>query len=957
MLVDTGGAPSIRVTTGSARVTVRDGASGVVVGVTTQNVNPAGSAVSWLSGRATVTPTAWWGPSMWVTVGEATSSTAGSATVPGLGIEFLPPVGPRPPVLTAPGAGEEINASAPNDFSWMHQSSRAGGKQGGWSWRISSSSGWLYWSQAAGALTSSETQNAGAAGTFPLPGGSLDNLGVGRVWQVRTQESIDGLWSPWSVERAVTPVTPPILSLTVASPHGDLSPTITGTPTISRPASVVVASHWQIRDTSGAIIWDSGVLAGQGVVHDVPASTPWVNGASVTAWGRVQQTGGAWSAWSSSAPFVVSWTPPPTPAVSAGTRYTSWVEEARNFAVNPSFGTAGAPVGVVTNLWSDPLPNGVGLANGQARWSQNTAGVPVSIDSGWARAQADTSGISDAIIFRASNWAVNGLPIATNTLYRLSFELERASGLPDAVASRWEYDAGGGIVVNDATMTLQTDPGSGRRFVEFTSHASAATVAFVLRRAATPWQAGDWYRIRRTMLAVPILSPGTFVGGGVSTDPDLTGVWAGTAHQSSTLVQGVSVPGVISGGNAVAVRSTRWAKNGTHSVRIIPNNPSDGDSYIEASVPAVGTLRSAARAVGALHLEGAQGAPGQHARARRILAGWPEVRGTQAANTAGDTDHDFTWSGAGGHNIVRFYNGAARGQGEVWWDALGIFDPAYTGGWFDGSNLPAGLDPALWRVRWLGTPHNSMSVLESREVAPPVSNVGTDVMIDNLTPGNAVVVWSSTDDGLTWNLVESFTATTGSALLTDPLVASGKPMRWSAIQYQIIDGMRLPSERGVSDAYVPTTYSGIVTSAYSPATRWIEAVIRNADPNVWPRLTAAHHLLNNKYALVLRGQEKARQGRFILVARDDAEREALHELLQGTDPLILQMPPEFTWSYTALKPGERVTVRVVSEHSEPRIKQEAWEPREIPVEWVEARTPAVGEAPPGTPITHPIIHL
>lgn len=956
VVVDENGAPGVRVTLGAARVSVRDGASGVVVGAVSQDVNPAGSGVSWLPGRAVVSPTSWWGPSMWVTVGEATEGTAGAATVPGLGIEFLPPVGPRPPVLTAPGAGEEINAAADTDFSWQHQPARSGGRQGGWSWRISSAFGWLYWSASSSSLTGTETLNPGDATRVTLPAGSLDNLGTARSWTARTQEALDGLLSPWAAERQVTPVTPPILNVTVVTAHGDLSPTIIGSATITRPSSTVTASHWQIRDTAGAVVWDSGVLGGAGLTRDAPASTPWVNGASVTAWGRVQQTGGAWSAWSSSAPFVVSWTAPATPVVNAGTRYTPWAEQARNYVVNPSAGTAGAAVTVVTNLWSDPLPNGVGLGNGQARWSGTIGQVSVSMDGEWVRAEA-VSASTDKSIMRSSNWGLNGLPIAGSTLYRLSFELQRKAGLADVIFRRWEYNAAGTLVVNDANVWLDTDAATGRRYAEFTSHADAAFIVIALSSGGGNLEVGDWWRVRRTMLAVPILAPGVFVGGGVSNDPDLSGVWAGAVHQSSTFVQGVGVPGVIPGGNAVAIRSTRWAKNGTHSLRIIPNNPSNGDSYIEASVPDVGTLRSGARAIGTLHMQGAQGAAGQHARARRIVAFVPEVRGPQAANTAGDTEHDFTWSGAGGHNIVRFYNGAARGQGEVWWDALGIFDPAYTGSWFDGSNLPAGLDPALWRVRWFGAPGNSFSVLESRQVVPPTSDAGTDITIDGLIPGAEVTVWSSVDDGLTWELVESFTAVSSSALLSDPLLSHGQPMRWSAIQHQIVDGVRLPSERGVSDPVVPTSRAGILTSALAPASRWVRVHVRTADPNVWPRPSGVHQLLREKYALVLRGTERGRRGALILRADDEAQRAMLHELTQCGDPLLLMMPPEADWAQTSIAPGERVTIRVVSEHSEPRIAQLPWQAREVPVVWVEARTPAVGEAPSQAPVTHPIIHL
>ena len=64
-----------------------------------------------------------------------------------------------------------------------------------------------------------------------------------------------------------------------------------------------VASANDPGSPAGGTVWDSGVVGGPGVVRDVPGDTPWVSDSSYTAWGRVQQTGGAWSAWASWADF------------------------------------------------------------------------------------------------------------------------------------------------------------------------------------------------------------------------------------------------------------------------------------------------------------------------------------------------------------------------------------------------------------------------------------------------------------------------------------------------------------------------------------------------------------------------------------------------------------------------------------------------------------------------------
>ena len=557
VLVDDTGASGVQVVTGAARVTVPEGGVGVVAGVTSTDTDPAGEGVDWLPGRAQVTSRVFlYYFTSYVTLGAVeTAGTAGSSQVQGLGVVFLPPVGPRPPELTAPGAGDEVNAAATTQWSWQHRPSRAGGSQGGWSWRISSAAGWLYWSAALGSLTATETTNPGAAGGFDLPGGSLGDLGASRVWTARTVEALDGLVSSWAPERTVTPVTPPGLAVTVTATHNDLSPTITGTPAITRPGSVVVASQWQARDTTGVVVWDSGVQGGSGVSQDVPPTTPWDDGAQYTGWGRIQQTGGAWSPWVSSAPFVVSWDAPATPVV-----------------------------------------------------------------------------------------------------------------------------------------TVATDPEGG---------------ALV----------------------------------------DVTG----------------------------------------------------------------------------------------------------------------------------------------------------------------------------------------------------------------LVPGAAVVVESSRDDGLTWDLVHAGVAAESTMRLRDPLVAHLEPMRWSVTQYTVVDGVRLPSERGVSDVLVPASRVSILASAHDPASTWQRVHISQAGDTVWPRETAVHHLLGpDPYALVLRGPERARRGSMVLTARDAQARALLHDLLQCGDPLVMQWCPEDDWHHQSVRPGERVTIQATSPHSEARLAHIPWQPRHVPVEWVEAPTPQIGAAPALAPVTHPV---
>lgn len=61
---------------------------------------------------------------------------------------------------------------------------------------------------------------------------------------------------------------------------------------------------------------------------------------------------------------------------------------------------------------------------------------------------------------------------------------------------------------------------------------------------------------------------------------------------------------------------------------------------------------------------------------------------------------------------VRVYGSGTVELSEGWWDQAGVFDGNYTGPYIDGGTKPGGM---LKRTRWLGTPHESASVEETRE--------------------------------------------------------------------------------------------------------------------------------------------------------------------------------------------------------------------------------------------------
>jgi hypothetical protein len=173
------------------------------------------------------------------------------------------------------------------------------------------------WIDGAGALQTTEQSVATASTTATLNAAAL-TAGAAYTWAVATQDA-NG-WSAYSAERALNPIAPPtVSSVTVSSPAGDLSPTVTWAATAG---SGVLTAHqvWICAaadtDPTVAPLWTSGVLANTVSPDTAPATVAWTNGQSLKAWVRAWQTGGVYRTLSSAA-FTVSWTPPATPTITA----------------------------------------------------------------------------------------------------------------------------------------------------------------------------------------------------------------------------------------------------------------------------------------------------------------------------------------------------------------------------------------------------------------------------------------------------------------------------------------------------------------------------------------------------------------------------------------------------------------------------------------------------------------
>lgn len=196
-------------------------------------------------------------------------------------------------------------------------------------------------------------------------------------------------------------------------------------------------------------------------------------------------------------------------------------------------------------------------------------------------------------------------------------------------------------------------------------------------------------------------APSYTIGGGASLPPGFASAWTGTAYQSSTIMwdsdftprwtgaanastselRGDSIPGA-SMSSCVAVRSTRWAKDGTYSMRLIANGPTANSYvYFNKTGPVTG--------VATVHLEAPLTEPvAPYSRALRINGG--TVPQAQAPNLPGDYDLRVYQPDPSVNAAMIFGHGGRAGTSDVWWDAAGLFYGQYYGPWIPaGTSYPA----------------------------------------------------------------------------------------------------------------------------------------------------------------------------------------------------------------------------------------------------------------------------
>lgn len=227
------------------------------------------------------------------------------------GFEIVPLEGPAAPTVQTPSTGVTLPYNEALTVLFQHNSRRSAPMT---TFRVKVVDGaTTYYVTAAGALTVTLTTLSGSAGTVTIANTAMT---TGKTYDLSIATSEDGtVFSDYSpVVTIYTSTRPTVDTVTVSSPAGSLTPTVSHTATttggqVAHQTRICLATD----ATPDNPIWDSLVTAGADLSVTAPVLPNWPNGVNLKAWKLVQQPG-LWSTWLASAAFTVSWTPPTAPS-------------------------------------------------------------------------------------------------------------------------------------------------------------------------------------------------------------------------------------------------------------------------------------------------------------------------------------------------------------------------------------------------------------------------------------------------------------------------------------------------------------------------------------------------------------------------------------------------------------------------------------------------------------------
>lgn len=404
-----------------------------------------------------------------------------------------------------------------------------------------------------------------------------------------------------------------------------------------------------------------------------------------------------------------------------------------NLFANAGVETAGSLFELFRNLCTNPLPaSGTGYAtvNGSTvAYDAPTSSVRVTVAAGGTNDQ----GVAVGSIMGA----------VTAAAYTYSVEVEAISACTLRMSVQGAFGTGD-------TASVVFAAGEIKRMNITVTHTGAGTPSvYVLRGTGTSALAMD-YRVRKVMKTLTTEAIDYFDGANKNNyfnDPDFTVAWTGTANASASIIQGISVTGLTFNGiapaglNSKIIRSSKWAKAGSYSVRVIPALNGSTDTAIAWTLTAAQDTKTYT-VQATIHLEAPQTGTIDATRARRIVAFMGTTTlSAPAANAAGSTDLQHTFTCGLPNRALRFYNAAANFKNDVWYDNfVAVERSSYSGGFFSGTAAEYGIAP-------VASDNPTQGAFVAEATTPPTVGTAPAAVVAGVTrlsvwpptPGNTMV--------------------------------------------------------------------------------------------------------------------------------------------------------------------------------------------------------------------------
>lgn len=642
---------------------------------------------------------------------------------------------PNAPTSLSPN-GTTANVASNTSLRWLHNSVDASVQtQYQIRRRAQGSATWI-----DGAITTSANSEYSAAPSF--------FGGVGNYeWQVRTRGA-DPNFSPWSATATITLINAPTAAINSPGPlHAASRVTVAWAyaQLQGRPQSA-----WELQlFREGQVVEDR---SGTGATAELLLNTRLEDQAVYTVRVRVA-AGDVWSPLAEQE-FAVRFLRPAPPTLEGEWNEQSGsvsltVQDSRdpdaptfiNLFTNPKFLTTSTPVEIWRNRCKVPIPssdwsasfgNGSGTVgfesiNGanflRATWTTaTTAGNPI-IDFG----QADTSlytevGEGDEVVVSLDA----ATTIANGKVFFAAYWLDENFLFRGAVAS--------------ATMNVSADVANPQRLTWTTPPAPESVSYMVLMvqiNTAPPIPAGSRFYLGNVLMQMvyDLQSPyfdGNAVPSHLAQPEDFTATWAGPPNKSVSSINGRRVTGLTAYRGPV-IASTR---NGKPAVRMI-GGALEGANYMYSFLPS-GSIRNGGTVLGVCESDAL------------IPAGTDPFKGgissfSPAAGTPGDLSpaptairHSF---GALSSVYRIMWHGPEKGDPDMWWTDLGIFEGNYSGPYFDGSMGQIVIDGYPLNTSWAGAVSASPSF-----ASPPEEALRIELE-------------RSVDGGLTWEYIATLPPT------------------------------------------------------------------------------------------------------------------------------------------------------------------------------------------------------